>query len=238
MTRKKKIKKILIEVGILVSITLATLLLFVVFSEQDPTREERSRYVNEVNNNRDYEWYIDQTTTGKYWDVNCAVATIVMAGKWYDKDFNTSVRDYREHYVQEKRGLYASDQRIFLKSEGIPFTEKRYGTVDDMLKPLDEGNILLAAVDMGRIVYNDKPDSRIGKYGRLGMNSFHAFVIKGYVYLDEVLYFIVYDPANQAEYYSDNTPKGKDRLFNADEVGTAISLHERAYFVILNEDMN
>ena len=41
-----------------------------------------------VSNNTNYDWYIDQATSGTYASVNCGPTSVTMAIKWASKDFS------------------------------------------------------------------------------------------------------------------------------------------------------
>ncbi len=49
-------------------------------------------------NNREYDWFIDQGNTGEHSNSNCGPASVVMAMKWRDEDFEGTVEEAREKF--------------------------------------------------------------------------------------------------------------------------------------------
>jgi len=184
-----------------------------------------------VSLNRDYDWFIDQNTTGLGSRRNCVPTCAIMAARWSDADFAKTVADIRsDTYLYNSSGvlsgMHLSEMYHWLSDNGIPVNRGYQSgmTLSRMKEHLDNGDIMIVGINMYNITYNKNSEQRTGKHyfsfngSRVYLDSAnHAVVVKGYRVVDGTTYFEVYDPAS-GERYPDGTYKGKDRYYLADEV--------------------
>lgn len=177
-----------------------------------------------VDNSRDYEWYYPQDQSEDP-DHNCGPAVIVMAARWYDNNFSKTIDEVREEIgIPVGTGISISNTIDYLNKYQINYNEIYYPTIDEMVKILDQGSIIISFLNPTYIRIN---------YGRNNFNinrqfvdyAFydigHAIIIKGYkkytVKDKEFLLFEVYDPVLG---YKDSTNRyiGKDIHYFAEDV--------------------
>lgn len=187
---------------------------------------------------RPYEWYIDQSQTGWLSDYNCAPSCVVMAARWQDPECSHTVEEARSHYRPSGGGwlTYDIDECLTEFSTEhlvISLSEFRSETLQILMDHLEDGNIILVAIDVYYLDYSPEPGIRVNKYyetTRLGTG--HCIVLKGYMEVDGVTYFEVYDPIGYDYKYSDGSFKGKDRYYLSDDVYSAAFAAWNYAFVI------
>jgi len=181
---------------------------------------------------RSYDWYLNQYDTGEDARINCGPACAVMAAKWYDADFQGTVRQARES-IPDLAGKwwYYRDIRSYLSQDGIDMTYALSFTINDAIKTLDEGKMMIVNIHSRDISYRND-ETAIGRFytGEFG----HFIILKGYRQADGVSYFEVYDPYTMNSYDADGLPMGKDRLYPADEVETSVCGWGDAEYIIIN----
>ena len=171
-------------------------------------QDNSERTAQYIGINRDYDWYIDQSDTGKCSDVNCGPAVAVMAAKWYDKDFARTVEDARNEIYNGGVFWFLRNIADFLESANVPSKAHYIENSEEVLNFLDMGKIVIFAPKMEYI--------KTGGYS-YGSDG-HVIIVKGYKIFEGEAYFEVYDPGSGGQYYKDGSPAGKDRLYLADEV--------------------
>ena len=159
----------------------------------------------EVHNDLNYNWYIDQGNTGWASNSNCGPSSSVMVEKWFNRNTDASAEDARDRYPMQG-GWWSTN------------TVSRYlNTLTDIL---DNGNIAIVCVNTEFISFNNNNNSNIGRF--YNYQGGHFLVVKGYTHINNRLYFEVYDPNNWGEMYFNGQPKGKDRLYAANELSQSI----------------
>lgn len=143
------------------------------FSDR-PAEERNAFEVKTVINDRDYNWFYSQLNTGEYSSVNCMPSIAAMAAHWHDQNSTATVEKMRAT-SEVTDGWTAFELRNGLDSYNVPYSVVD-ATLDNILKALDEGNIVLAQ-------YSDRPYSQSG----------HCYVIYGYRKFDDSVTFIVND---------------------------------------------
>lgn len=166
-----------------------------------------------VTNDREYEWYVDQRTTGDYWEVNCGPTSIEMAGRWSNERFTYTAEDARASYRPTGGWWYDSDIQGALAQFSIPNASSTIETSDDMTVLLDDGKILLVNPDMSRITYQKSSTVHVGRYYQNVTG--HYIIVKGYIIADQKTYFEVYDPWSVGVTYDNGVLKGKNRYYSA-----------------------
>ncbi|HZJ89628.1 MAG TPA: C39 family peptidase [Bacilli bacterium] len=172
--------------------------------------EKMTKYVT---NDRDYEWYVDQLNTGEHWAENCGPSSVEMVGRYYDPAFSYTAEYARSLYNPDGGWWY--DRFItgaFWQFE-IPFASITIHNASVLMHALDQGNVVLINPTMELVSREKKSTHRTGIYYTPGTG--HYIVVKGYVIVDEVTFFEVYDPWSIDMRYADGTLKGKDRYYDA-----------------------
>jgi len=193
----------------------------------------------EVSNNRTYDWYIDQSQTGYFSDYNCAPSCVVMASHWQDINSPYTVEDARSLYRPSGGGWFTQDivdclTDFSMRHKVITLSDYRDESVEVLMDNLEEGNIVLMAIDVHYLDDNFEPDVRINKYYQtIKLGTGHCIVIKGYKKVDGKIFFEVYDPIGYDFKYSDGSYKGKDRYYSSDDIYTAAFASWNFAFVIL-----
>lgn len=180
-------------------------------------------------NNRDYEWYLDQGSTGAHSSNNCGPTSTTMAAKWSKPSFSRTPVDARRAYRPTGGWWYTSDVDNYLNDNGIPhfitnLYETETVTQQALTYQLDMGNIVILCLDMYYIRSEVYPMQRIDKfYSANSVGWGHFIVVKGYRIVDDQLYFEVYDPYCFAKKYSDGTLKGQNRYYRLNDIFEATS---------------
>lgn len=192
-----------------------------------------------VSNDRDYDWYIDQDTTGEYADINCVPTGCVMALKWVNKDFNMTVEQARNEYLERYNQTIGWDwlQAIqYMKENGAKVREYRaedysLGQVIDELK---NGSILLVDLNMGAISYAKNKEDRVGRYVEFTGDPKHQIIVKGYKVVNEKIYFEVYDPGSSGNKRDDGTSIGENIYYSAEEVMKSATTLTSGHFLVID----
>ena len=190
-----------------------------------------------INTEKDkyFDWYINQLYTGEDAFINCGPAVAVMAARWHNPDFTGTVEEARNSQPDTRgKWWFYRNIRIYLEANNIDITYLSSFTINKAIEHLDKGRIIIANIKCGDISFRND-ETQIGRYYQY--DSGHFIILKGYTEIDDIKYFIVYDPFTIYDYRSDGTPKGKDRLFNASEVSRSIrSWGDSMYIVIYPSD--
>ena len=195
--------------------------------------EYDKNYNEYVSLNRNYNWYINQEYTGYASKNNCGPTCTAMAAKWSDNSFNKSVEDIRNTYPNDGNGWPMSKVYDFLINNDIPCVKL---PVQDKIsetaikKHLNSGSIIIVTINTKDITYNKNAEERTGKYYISEGN--HFIIIKGYRVTESGTFLEVYDPDTWDKYYSDCTPKGKDRYYLSTEVVSSILNRGGNYIVV------
>ncbi|WP_461206607.1 cysteine peptidase family C39 domain-containing protein [Clostridium sp. DL1XJH146] len=170
-----------------------------------------------ISNDRDYEWYVDQGTTGEYSYTNCGPTCAEMIGKWKDENFGGSAEEARSLDYGDDGGWFTENIQNYLDRFNIETEIIGDVTEDLVIDNLNQGNIMVIGIKSDEISFND---SKYGGHVNMVYQMYggHFILVKGYVVADDVLYFEIYDPNGAYETYEDGTPSGKDRYYRADEV--------------------
>jgi hypothetical protein len=106
----------------------------------------------------------------------------------------------------------------------------------EKLKPeIENNNIIILCVDMGYMPREYSKRLRTNKF--YDYANVHFNIVKGYIIVNNRICFEIYDPNNLGESYSDGTPKGKDRYYDATSLSEAIT-NWSDYGLVINEHIN
>jgi hypothetical protein len=173
-----------------------------------------------VHLDRPYEWYIDQAHTGTYSMENCGPTSVTMALKWVDGTYAKTVEEARSTYLPSGGWWYTSNIYDYLDLNNATRFYLNYATSADLKQVIDAGFLVILCIDTTYLTHIYTDSSRQGWMFQGGGG--HFIVIKGYRVVDSTLYFEAYDPANADAMYSDGTPKGRNRHYDATSLESAI----------------
>lgn len=182
---------------------------------------------NSTANDKTYEWYLDQFTSGQYKSINCGPTSTTMAAKWSNPSFSKTVLDARAMYRPEGGWWYTTDVDNYLSVNAIPhFIQGLAGNADGtwnlIMQDLDAGKIVILCLDMYYVRSETDPDYRIDKFYNASTTGWgHFIVIKGYRQVDSEGYYEVFDPFTNNVKYSDGTLKGKNRFYRKGDIFNA-----------------
>ena len=181
-----------------------------------------------VSNSKEYTWYVDQGRTGLHSMVNCGPASIEMAGRWQNEDFDYTASYARENFRSEGGWWYDSDISGALNLFDIQYTVTYIHSALNLRTAINQGDILLVNNDMSLITYNTRSEERVGRFYR-GVTG-HYLIVKGYIETDRGEFFKVYDPYSINRRYNDGTLMGSYRYYESVEFLKSIrNWYNRAY---------
>ncbi len=184
-----------------------------------------------VSNDPGYDWYINQNKTGKYGFENCGPACVTMACEWSDPYFSHKTEEARDTYHADGGWWYMDDIAAYMDIYGIPYNESMNLGDERILRELRAGYILIINIDLSALTYNKNQNQHVDKFYSGGTG--HFIILKGFVLVDNQLFYECYDPANSSYYYSlSKEPKGKDRYYRASEIQTAMATWYNNYLVV------
>lgn len=176
-----------------------------------------------------YDWYRYQgaTDSGPKADINCEVTSVAMSIQYARDNLRVPVASIREFTGKEDLTSTADAQRA-LAHWGVP--HQSVNSVQDIISALDRGHIVMVGLMMNRISPGgdyqkggSPPALRFGRY--YAFEGPHSVVVKGVT--EDKGWFIVNDPnvwdGNPIYWYSDGTPKGKDRYYPVAEFGRGMA---------------
>lgn len=187
-----------------------------------------------VSNDRNYDWYIDQTNTGKYSTTNCGPTAAIMAIKWVNKDFSKNVAETRAEFNKRygtTSGWDDIDLERCLRENGIRCSAEFETSEKGLKEYIKKGYIAIVNVDMQYFTKQNDPEKRVGRIVGSGQ-AYHYMLIKGYKVVDNKLYFEAYDPDSNGLKYIDGSYKGKDRYYLGSELVTAINKYKSSFILI------
>jgi len=181
---------------------------------------------DEHSNNANYEWYIDQFTTGQYASINCGPSCITMAIKWANPSFAKEAVDAREAYGSTGGGWPIGYITSYLYDNSISYTTvtAENANANYLKNQLKLGRIAIIALDAYYIQrHYGNTEGRTDKFYATAFSPWpHYIIAKGYKVVDQILWFEVYDPYSWNEKYEDGTLKGRDRYYRSGDIELAM----------------
>lgn len=166
-----------------------------------------------------YDWYRYQgeKDSGPRASINCEVTSVAMAIQYSQDNLRVPIAAIREYLGKDDLTSTADAQQA-LTHWGIDYRSVQ--TVQEIMAALERGHIVMVGLMMSRISPgtdyqqgSSPPALRFGRY--YPFDGPHSVVVKGVT--EDKGWFIVYDPnvwqGNAIYWYSDSTPKGKDRYY-------------------------
>jgi len=160
---------------------------------------------------RNYEWYIDQGNTGEHSENNSGPTVGIMAKKWLKKDSIIDVKRAREIYYPDGDEWFLVTLIDFFNEFSVSATVSENINNEDIKKQIDNENIVIAYIDPKYIPYESNEESHVNRF-KIEEKK-HYIIIKGYIVVDDKLYYEVYDPYNFGSMYKNDKAKGKDRFY-------------------------
>ncbi|MBN2443124.1 MAG: hypothetical protein JXJ04_17320 [Spirochaetales bacterium] len=175
-------------------------------------------------NDRDYPWYMDQYNTGTYSSINCGPTSVTMAIKWTDESFDRTPENARETYRPDGGWWYTSDIINYLNAYNTEHIVITAANDPNLFKDqLRGGNILILCITMEEIRRNSVEREHTHAFFS---GTGHFIVIKGYIVVNNTLYFEAYDPNSLNRFYpapEETWLKGKDRYYLWEDLYNAVS---------------
>ena len=107
-------------------------------------------------NDKSYNWYIDQSTSGNFAAINCGPASVTMAIKWADPDFTKTALDARMTHEASGGDWNTGDIEAYLTENQIihaiiALTDQADSTAAILKKQLSNQQIIILCLDMNYI---------------------------------------------------------------------------------------
>jgi len=180
---------------------------------------------HEANCNVNYEWYIDQSSSGPHSLVNCGPAAVTMAIKWFDQNFVGTAEDARNVYHPSGGWWYTNDIIAYLNSNGVYNRTIKLEQFSDLKTEIDAGNIIILCLDMYYVDDADDPEHHVNRFYAAGGPGWgHFMVVKGYKEIDGKVFYETYDPYSFSNTYSNGDLKGKDRYYISSDLEAATNI--------------
>jgi len=194
-------------------------------------------------NERSYNWYIDQSTSGNFAGINCGPASVTMAIKWADADFTKTALDARMTYEVSGGWWFTNDIDAYLNDNLIPhaivaLTDRSDSTSVILKQELDNHQIIILCLDMNYVRSVSEAGYRIDKFYPTTPSWGHFIVLKGYKITDGELFFEAYDPFSFGLMNDDNTLKGLNRCYRYEDLAAATLNWWNFAFVIARKGEN
>ena len=140
---------------------------------------------NEVSNDVDREWYIDQSNSGPHSLLNCGPASVTMAIKWFDENFSGTAQDARNVYHSSGGWWYTNDIIAYLNNYNVNNRTINLDLMSNLKSEIDAGNIIIICLDMFHVDYEKDPDHHVNKFYETNSVGWgHFLVVKGYKEID------------------------------------------------------
>ncbi|MEG2289702.1 MAG: C39 family peptidase [Clostridium sp.] len=204
------------------------------FEDLDPSWGMGTKVTEAVSNDRDYYWYVDQWTTGKFGYINCGPTSIEMVAKWQNKDSDIKAEVLRDKYVPEVRGVSTYELYNWATDYDIKVRWLNVINQESLKDEINKGNLVIVGLYLGDITYNPNKKERVGKY--FDVDYPHYVIVKGYKVVDEKLYFETYDAYSSEQRYDDSEFVGMNRYYLAEEFIKSANAYWSEGLVVENLD--
>jgi len=180
---------------------------------------------HEEDNTALYPWYFDQANSGAYSNFNCGPASVTMAAKWANENFNNSVETARNYYPNGGGWWYTNDIINYLNLNNITNWTIPLTSTQVLKEEIDNDHIIILCLDMFYVTYTGEPEYRAHKFYVTSNPAWgHFIVLKGYKEIDNQIFFEVYDPYSWGNKYRDQTFKGMNRYYTASDLDMATQI--------------
>lgn len=173
-----------------------------------------------ISNIRNYDWYVDQGSTGVYSSVNCGPSSVEMAFNWLDQENTLKASFFRSITVPAGGWIYTSDIEDVFDEYGILYDTIFVKGEETLKKIIDSGEISILCLDTSYLS-SGSYNSRIGRF--YDFSGGHFVVLTGYLELENETYFEIYDPNSFGEINpSSKKPLGQGRFIKSKDLTTSI----------------
>lgn len=163
----------------------------------------------------EWDWYVNQLSTGAYSANNCMPACGEMLLNYFDRDNVVTTAMLRALSPHDGEGWYDVEFLDVLTDAGVRMESEYELTEERMLTDLDEGHLLVVMVNFD------------------GAESGHAMVVCGYETTPAGTWLICQDPESPAiNKYGE--PCGYMRRIEVQETVAAMRRHVQRYFRVMN----
>lgn len=194
--------------------------------EEKAIRQEEAKQGVTVSNNKDYDYYYDQRLSGKHHVLNCVPTCTAMILKYLDPNSKDTSESLRNEYEIDGKGWNPDIFLDVLKKRNIKyiaFPHKNAEQTDMMVRRyIKNGYIAMFFSDMHKIYGVRNNPSKLGKSHNDPEVVRHTYIVKGYKYVDNELYYEIYDPDSGNIKDKSGQPIGKNRYYKASEVISSI----------------
>lgn len=190
-----------------------------------------TKVTKSVSNDKSYEWYVDQISTGRNAELNCGPSVIEMAAKWQDENSVLTVEDIVNKYIPDENmyiGVGTYELLTWLENYNVRCKVLPDINQDSLVDEIDKGNIVIVGLDFKYMESNPNNKERVGSIiHKIDSDSriLHGVIVKGYKIVDEQLYFETYDPASGNRTYDDGQLIGKNRYYKSDKFIEAANMY-------------
>jgi hypothetical protein len=182
---------------------------------------------NSSSEDRTYNWYIDQGTSGNDARINCGPASVTMAIKWSDSSFTKTAADARAMYEEGDGWWFTTDIDNYLTNYSIPhaiigLSDTASVTQAIWTRQLDHQQIIIICLDMNYVRASQVETYRADKFYPTSPGWGHFIVLKGYKKVDGEVFLEAYDPYSFGDVNSDDKSlKGINRFYRAEDLAAA-----------------
>lgn len=179
-------------------------------------------------NNKNYNWYIDQTNTGTYSNMNCGPTCATMALMWVNKDFNHSAEEARNTYLLNGGAWSTRTIMDYLNKYGANYHVMNFNEwkVNDLIAEINAGNIAILCLDIYYVRTQTKGEQwKLDKfYTTTNKSSGHFILVKGYYVINNTVFFEIYDPWSKGKTYANGLYMGCDRVYRREDIVNATNV--------------
>ena len=187
-------------------------------------------------NNVNYDWYYDQLNSGIYYYNNCGPASVTMAIKWVDENFNKTPEDARNTYPCNGGWWYTKDIINYLNQYSVNNYTINIDHIDSIQSQINSGNIVILCLDMYYIRSQANDNWHVDKFYTTWPKGWgHFIVMKGYKIVDGEAYYEAYDPYSYGVKYSNDTLKGVNRYYRSEDLDSAV-INWWSYAIIVSKN--
>ena len=187
-----------------------------------------------VSNDRDYEWYEDQGTTGYLGYNNCGASVATMATKWYDESFTKTGEDARNTYFLNGGWWYTTTIVQYLTDNKVANYYDYYNYDKEQIKKIiNDQKIFILCIDGFYLDYSTDCMSVIGRF--YSPSTGHFILIKGYVETTDNFYLETYDPYSMGQIGINEEYSGKIRYYTLNNINEAVK-NRWEYMIVISKE--
>ena len=177
-------------------------------------------------NNVAHDWYFDQMSSGVHSALNCGPSVAAMVVKWRYPDFTETPEDARKFIQPTGGGIIILHLSPYLFKNKVAHEFIGGHDIHILKEIINAGNIAILGVKMYNIALQENHKWHKGRFYASLPNADigHFIIVKGYIVVDGVTYYEVYDPYSGGRRYADNGQlMGIDRYYQSNELEKALN---------------